>query len=98
MNAILGYSEMILEDFADVLVASIADDISKIIEESRNLLEQIDGGLDVFSFDPDEKLADHIDATIAANLARTIADRVARGPRRRAVSLLSTTPPQTAIF
>ncbi|WP_457299319.1 adenylate/guanylate cyclase domain-containing protein [Phyllobacterium sp. P5_D12] len=77
MNAILGYSEMVIEDFSDVLAASIVDDIAKIIEESRFLLEQIDGRLDVFSDDPDEKPTDHIDVTIAADLARSIAARVA---------------------
>ena len=79
MNAIIGYSEMILEDFADSLSQRIADDISKVINESRKLLEQIDGGLDVSSFEHDEERANQTDATIAANLARTIAD----GPSSR---------------
>jgi class 3 adenylate cyclase len=76
MNAILGYSEMVMEEFAGSLSASIADDIARIILESRFLLEQIDGKLDVFSDDPAEKLTDHVDVTIAADLVRTIAARV----------------------
>jgi len=75
MNAILGYSEMVIEDFAEALSASIVEDISKIIHESRLLLEQIDGRLDVFSDDPDEKPTDHIDVTIATDLVRTLAAR-----------------------
>jgi len=75
MNAILGYSEMILEDFADTLSQRIVGDISRIIHESRNLLAQIDGRLDISSSDLDEKLENEVDATIAANLVRTIATR-----------------------
>ncbi len=36
MNAILGYSEMLIEDFADTLPARLLEDVSKVIRESRN--------------------------------------------------------------
>lgn len=74
MNAIIGYSEMILEDFAESLPQRITDDISRVIKEGRNLLEQIDNGLDVSAFDRDEEPGDQTDARIAANLAQTLAD------------------------
>jgi class 3 adenylate cyclase len=75
MNAILGYSEMIIEDFADTLSQRTTGDISRIIHESRNLLQQIDAGTDISPFDLGEKSENGVDATIAANLARTIAAR-----------------------
>lgn len=80
MNAIIGYSEMILEDFAESLSHRIADDISKVINEGRNLLEQVDGGLNISSFDRDEESENQTDATIAANLARTLAARPSARP------------------
>ena len=75
MNAILGYSEMVIEDFAEALSPGIIADITTIIRESRHLLEHIDGSLDVFSDDPGEKPTDLVDVTIAADLARSIAAR-----------------------
>ncbi len=42
MNAILGYSEMVVEDFADDLPERLKADIARTIQESRILLAQIE--------------------------------------------------------
>nr|WP_037136162.1 adenylate/guanylate cyclase domain-containing protein [Rhizobium leucaenae] len=75
MNAILGYSEMLIEDFADTLPARLLEDVSKVIRESRNLLAQIDETLDGSAADADQELQLKVDGTIAADLARTMATR-----------------------
>lgn len=75
MNAILGYSEMVVEDFADELPPRLLTDISRIISESRTLLAEIDEPVE-----PDEdgsRADDDIDVTIAADLARTMTARPA---------------------
>ncbi|SEI20556.1 His Kinase A (phospho-acceptor) domain-containing protein [Rhizobium tibeticum] len=75
MNAILGYSEMLIEDFADTLPARLLEDVSKVIRESRNLLAQIDETLDGSPPDADQEFQPKFDGTIAADLARTMATR-----------------------
>jgi class 3 adenylate cyclase len=75
MNAILGYSEMIIEDFAETLSPRLLADISKIIQESRALLRQIDGSRDNPAINADRRVGNETDATIAADIARTIAAR-----------------------
>ncbi|WP_244598531.1 adenylate/guanylate cyclase domain-containing protein [Rhizobium tubonense] len=74
MNAILGYSEMLIEDFADTLPARLLEDIAKVIHEGRNLLAQIDETLDR-SVETEEESQPKFDGTIAADLARTMAVR-----------------------
>src|SRR5262249_38461378 len=73
MNAILGYSEMLIEDFTDTLPKRLLEDVSKVIRESRNLLAQIDETLDGSSLDTDHEFQPTFDGTIAADLARTMA-------------------------
>ncbi len=80
MNAILGYSEMVIEDFTDTLSERVTTDILKIVQESRILLEQIDGKHDLFSADVYETPKDDVDITIAAEVARTIAARTSTLP------------------
>ncbi|MGY5810843.1 adenylate/guanylate cyclase domain-containing protein [Rhizobium sp. LEGMi198b] len=75
MNAILGYSEMLIEDFTDTLPTRLLEDVSKVIRESRNLLAQIDETLDGSSLDADHEFQPKFDGTIAADLARTMATR-----------------------
>lgn len=75
MNAILGYSEMLIEDFADVLPSRLQDDIARVIRESRNLLAQIDETLDRPPAEEEHKPRADSDGTIAGDLARTIAAR-----------------------
>jgi adenylate cyclase len=72
MNAILGYSEMLIEDFADTLPARLLEDMSKVIRESRNLLAQIDETLDRSALEADQEFQPQFDGTIAADLARTM--------------------------
>lgn len=71
MNAVLGYSEMVVEEFADALPARAAEDIETVRRESRALLGGIDAIVD-FSRNEAEP-ADEADHTIAAQLAQTIA-------------------------
>nr|WP_281358277.1 adenylate/guanylate cyclase domain-containing protein [Hongsoonwoonella zoysiae] len=72
VNAIIGYSEMVLEDFAEELGTRLPDDISRIITESRLLLEQVDATLERPSHFSDISAEDKADVTIAADLARTM--------------------------
>ncbi|MBA5775874.1 response regulator [Stappia sp. F7233] len=75
MNAILGYSEMVVEDFADELSPRLLADISRIIDESRTLLEQIDEPVGTAETDKGGRPDNDIDVTIAADLARTMTAR-----------------------
>ncbi len=84
MNAILGYSEMVIEDFGEALSQRLLGDISRIIDESRNLLTQIDETPDIGSLGRDQRPENELDATIAADLARTIAVRSPIEPERAA--------------
>lgn len=72
VNAIIGYSEMVLEDFGEELGARLLDDISRIIAESRLLLEQVDATLERPSDFSDISPEAKADVTIAADLARTM--------------------------
>ncbi|MEK1886653.1 MAG: adenylate/guanylate cyclase domain-containing protein [Phyllobacterium sp.] len=83
MNAILGYSEMVIEDFAETLSESVTADILKIVQESRILLEQIDGKKALISTDVGERYGDDVDGMIAAEVARTIAARASTLPEEK---------------
>ncbi|MXN65203.1 response regulator [Stappia sp. GBMRC 2046] len=72
VNAIIGYSEMVLEDFGDKLGQRLLDDISRIIAESRLLLEQVDAMLERPAHFSDISAEGTTDVTIAADLARTM--------------------------
>ena len=80
MNAILGYSEMVIEDFKDTLSHRATADILRIVQESRILLQQIDGKHDLFSTDVDEGPKDELDITIAAEVAQSIAAHALKLP------------------
>ncbi|WP_108660329.1 adenylate/guanylate cyclase domain-containing protein [Acuticoccus kandeliae] len=70
INAILGYSEMVREDFEEVLSARVLEDLCTVVREARTLLEQIDA---IGTPDPGDTLsAGDVERTIAADLARTI--------------------------
>src|SRR5262249_11371320 len=75
VSAILGYSEMVIEDFAEALPVHVLSDLSKVVYETRKLLAQIDETPD--SSAPNEGQAPSVefDGMIAANLVRTMADR-----------------------
>lgn len=72
VSAIIGYSEMVLEDFGDRLGTRLLDDISRIIAESRLLLDQVDATLERPSHVTDISAEAKVDVTIAADLARTM--------------------------
>jgi class 3 adenylate cyclase/ActR/RegA family two-component response regulator len=75
ISAILGYSEMVVEDLADALPEALVADINRVIRESRALLCQIDG---IVSFSRSELRHEHgseREVAIAADLSRTIATR-----------------------
>lgn len=82
MNAILGYSEMVMEDFDGSLSERLVADISRIIDESRRLLAQLDKAPETSSFYSDEKTSDEADATLAADFVRTMAARSSASPEK----------------
>lgn len=75
MSAILGYSEMVIEDFGEALPERLSADIGRVIQESRLLLDEIDRTLDAPARDAEERSENIADAMIAANLAQAIAAR-----------------------
>ena len=80
MNAILGYSEMVMEDFGDSLSERLRADISRIVDESRSLLEQLDKRQMLPLSTPVEGPTDDADAMLAADVARTMAARSPASP------------------
>ncbi|MEF2550255.1 adenylate/guanylate cyclase domain-containing protein [Aurantimonas sp. A2-1-M11] len=73
ISAILGYSEMVVEDFGDALPEVLVADINRVIRESKSLLGRID---DIVSFSRSElniEYGSDSEAAIAAGLSRTIA-------------------------
>lgn len=72
VNAILGYSELIVEDFGDEIPASALADIRTVIGECSILVSQIDRVLDS---DPNTGQAG-IDALTAHSLERTLTTRI----------------------
>lgn len=80
MNAILGYAEMVMEDFNGSLSQRLVADISRIIDETRALLAQLDRARDTSSFYSDGRSADEADAILAADFARTMAARSPASP------------------
>ena len=91
MNAILGYSEMVVDDFAEVLSPGLTSDIDTVVRESRALLDQIDRIVD-FAHAGSTQLLDanaefDADHTIATRLADVIAAPAA-GPERETGRIL----------
>jgi class 3 adenylate cyclase len=74
-TAILGYSEMVIEDFADALPVHVLSDLSKVVYETRKLLAQIDETPDSSILKEGQAPSVEFDGMIAANLVRTMADR-----------------------
>ncbi len=81
INAILGYCELVVEEFAAELAPRLADDIETVERQARLLLEQIDAIVKHSWNAPQEPGTDDADLTIATELART----VSAGAERRRV-------------
>ncbi|MEP3639849.1 MAG: adenylate/guanylate cyclase domain-containing protein [Paracoccaceae bacterium] len=75
VNAILGYSELLIEEYSEVLEASVLADLNMVIAESTKFLTQVDGLLDVSSGILDTQSSD-VDVGIAAGLARTLSESI----------------------
>ena len=71
INAILGYSEMVIEDFGTDLIPSARKDIEAILSEARRLAVQIDGAIDATE-DPASASGVGEGADIAASLERSL--------------------------
>lgn len=84
MNAVLGYTEMVLEEFGSALSTALAEDVARVATEARRLLAQIDGIEDLARRGgsapgpPGERAH-----TVAAELARTLAARPTAPQSRR---------------
>ncbi len=74
LNVILGYSEMIIEDFAADLSAAVRDDIDAVMNEARRFSAQIDTAVSLQD-DADEAWDTSADAEIAARLERTLTSK-----------------------
>ncbi len=72
INAILGYSELILEETAGQLDPTIETDIHTVVKECGRVLDQLDGLIDFSRGDIDTIGLDKADAEIAAALAHTL--------------------------
>jgi adenylate cyclase len=77
INAILGYSELMLEEAAGQLDPTIENDIRIVITECGRVLEQLDGLVDFSRGDIDAVGVETDDADIAASLAHTLSDTAA---------------------
>jgi adenylate cyclase len=71
INAILGYSEMVLEDFGDDLNPSVHHDVKAVLNEVRRLSVQIDTVVGTTDEEEDTQRA-QTDAAIAASLERSL--------------------------
>jgi class 3 adenylate cyclase len=72
INAILGYSELILEEAAGQLDPVIETDIRTVVKECGRVLDQLDGLVEFSHGDIDALGVDKADADIAAALAQTL--------------------------
>lgn len=77
LTAMIGYSEMIVEDFADELPRRLLDDIVLVARQSKALQGQIDNLVELARTEDDGAAADEADYSIAAQLARTVARPIA---------------------
>jgi adenylate cyclase len=78
INAILGYSEMVLEDFESELEPSARRDINAILTAARRLAVQIDSAID--GTEEQDTVTDHdSDGEIAASLERSLSVPEASG-------------------
>ena len=69
VNAILGYSELMLEDYADALSATVVGDIHMVVEECRRFLAKTDS----FTAEDVDRNESRIDEGVAAALERSLA-------------------------
>ncbi len=67
-NAIIGYGEMVLEDFEETISPPARYDLSALLQEARNLAAKIDDTADGDSHDRERELA------LAAGLERILAE------------------------
>jgi adenylate cyclase len=72
INAILGYSEMVLEDFAADLGDTACADINTVLSEARRLLAQIETLVDMSRADPGAEIGEDSDTRLAEDLERTL--------------------------
>ncbi|MGJ5619624.1 adenylate/guanylate cyclase domain-containing protein [Sulfitobacter sp. MF3-043] len=73
VNAIMGYSELILEETAGSLGSAIENDIRTVLKECGRLLEQVDGLVGFSGSDIDTMDVEKVDADIAKALAQSLA-------------------------
>ncbi len=77
INAILGYSELILEEASGQIDPLIETDIRTVVTECGRVLEQLEGLVDFSRGDMDAIGVDEADADIAAALAQTLSHKAA---------------------
>ncbi len=77
LNAVIGYSEIVLEDTEDELPPVLEADLRRVLADGTDLLAQID-----VLFSPDGDRADDVDADVAAALSRTLTQDTPSGGRR----------------
>lgn len=83
INAIMGYSELILEETAGTLEPSIESDVRTVLDECSRMLDQLDSLIDFSNNSVDTLMPEKADTEIAKALAHSL-------------SLNSTTPETSA--
>lgn len=78
INAILGFSEMVIEDFAAELSLAVRNDIDAVMTEARRFSAQIDSAVSLYG-DVGEAWETTADAEIAAGLERTLTSNTKHG-------------------
>ncbi len=73
VNGIVGFSELILEEYGDALDRSLKADITSVLKECERVLGLVDGLVEFSHGSVDAVAVDASDAGIAADLARTLA-------------------------
>lgn len=73
INAVLGYTEMVIEDFENRLSERLRADLDAVAREARRLLDRIDEVIDAARADAGAAEADAAALSVAADLARTLA-------------------------
>lgn len=74
INAILGYSELVAEEYLADLPARLADDVETVQRQAKLLLEQIDAIVEHARSEPQDH-GDEADLSMATELARTVGAR-----------------------
>ncbi|MFD2739517.1 adenylate/guanylate cyclase domain-containing protein [Sulfitobacter aestuarii] len=81
MNAILGYSELLLEEWQEALDPELPDDIARVVKECRALLAGLDDLVDFSRGRLDDMAIAESDSAIAEALSRSLSPTVP-GPRQ----------------